>query len=525
MKKNRILILSTATLLLGLASCGGNSSAPTSQQEPASNSQVAPTSEASASEAPTSVAPSSQAPASEDISAQSSLAEWVDYVHDGSVKLGLDFTGRTFFEDGLEKVTLYNTIDGDTAHFKGADGKVIKARFYGIDTPESTGKIQPYGYDASDFTSNLLKEADKNGTIVVSTAQNDYGKPKADSTGSRYVSLVWVNTEKKNASLDELYCVNLWVVQEGLSWVKAVSDMPQYQETFYAAERQAKNYKLKLHSNEDDPRMPKGDYENVSLLDLKKALLDEIEAHKQGQEDYVNPFDNKKVLVQGTVNGYANNTLYLADWCYYLDESGSPIDDSGMEPGVNGEYASINIFTGAGSIDTMFTTVGNYIQVCGVALDSKFGFQITGASFMPAPRAPEDARVIIPAEENTGDHAIHIFEMTADELQNEVNTENFVMLNCRVSMTTPLTCTRFYKSDDGDITLTFERPYTFRVYFTFKYKPFYPEQKNITWTQEEHFLNKKFTVTGVYARYEAKSGAVSMQIYPDTTTDLVYVAD
>lgn len=525
MKKSLLLILSG--LVLGLTACGGNtpaqSSHPTGLSTPAEATSSQAEATSSAAEATSSEAATSSA--AEATSAASSLPEWVDYTKNGTVQLGLEYKDRTFFTDGLEQVTLWNPIDGDTAHFKTAAGETVKSRFYGIDTPESTGKIQPYGYDASDFTTNILKEASKNGTIVISTAQNDYGTPKADSTGSRYVSIVWVNTEKKNAPLSELYCLNLWIVQEGLSWVKAVTDMPQYADTFYAAERQAKAYKLKLHSGEDDPRMPQGDYQNVSLLELKQALVEEIQQKKAGHEEWVNPFDNVKVMIQGTVNGYSKNTLYLADWCYYLDEDGNPIDDSGMTPGVNGEYASINIFTGMGSIDTKFTTIGNYIQVCGVALDSKFGFQITGASFMDSPRAPEDARLIIPAAENTGDHALHVFEMTADELQAEVAAENFVMLNCRVNMTTPVECTKFYKNEDNnEITLTFKYPYNFRCFFNFKFKPF-PDQKNITWTKEEHFLGKKFTMTGVYVRYESQSGYVTWQVCPDTTADLVYVAE
>ena len=474
------------------------------------------------SEEPESEEPESEEPASSESHPGGKDEDFIDYAHDGSVQLNLDFEGHTFFADGVEKVTLYNTIDGDTAHFKSAAGEVIKCRFYGIDTPESTGKVQPYGFDASDFTSNLLKEADKNGTIVVSSAQDEYGAPKADSTGSRYVSLIWINTEKKNAPLDELYLVNLMVVQEGLSWVKGLSDMPQFAPTFLAAEQQAKDYKLKLHSGEIDPRMPVGEHEMVTLLELKQAYLEEIEEHKKGNTDFVNRFHNKKVRIQGTVNGYSNHTLYMADFCYYLDEDGAPIDDSDTVIGVNGEYASINVFTGMGSIDTKYTTLGTYIEVCGLALDSKFGFQITDTSFPTISRKDTDAKVILKAKENLDEHALHVFDFTASELNTAIADEDYNALNCRINMTTPVKCTKFYKSDDGDITLTFERPNSFKVYFTFKFKP-YPDQKNITWTTEEQFVGQYFTCSGVFARHEAQSGNVTMQIYPSVTADLVLI--
>ena len=501
--KRKFLFLSALLLGLGLASCGGatSSSAPAESSTPAESSAVT----------------------SSESSAASTLAPWVDYAHNGSVKLNLDYKGRNFFTDGVEQVSLYNTIDGDTAHFKNSAGEVIKSRFFGIDTPESTGKIQPYGGKASHYTADALNAAQKNGTIVVSSAQDAYGTPNPDSTGSRYVSLIWINTEKKNAGLDELYLLNLMIVQDGLSWVKNVGDMPQYVDTFYAAESQAKAYKLMLHSGEEDDEMPKGDYENVSLLDLKRAFIEEIEAHARGDDDYKNPFDNKKVRIQGTVNGFANHIIYLADFCYYLDEDGSPIDDSAMEIGVNGEYASINVFAGMSVPPSKFTALGNYIEVCGIAKDSQFGFQITSVELPISPYNDTDGRLILKAEANTEEHALHVFNYTAAELQEVIDDKDYFALNCRVSMTTPVTCTRAYKGDSGDITLYFERPYDFRVYFTFKFKPYPTTDPSMTWVNVDDFTGKKFTVSGVFAYHESSTGNVSMQINPSTSADLVLV--
>lgn len=496
MKKNKTLLL-PLLLLLGLASCGGGSSSSSVSSE-VESSQTSQTSQTSA---------------------------FIDYAHNGSVKLNLDFKNRDFFKDGVEQVSLYNTIDGDTAHFKNAAGQVIKSRFFGIDTPESTGKIQPYGKKASKYTSGMLELAQEKGTIVVSSAQSEYGTPNPDSTGSRYVSLIWINTEKKNASLDELYLLNLMVVQEGLSWVKNVGDMPQYTDTFYAAEAQAKAFKLMLHSGLEDDDMPKGSYAPASLLELKRAFLAGIEAKKKGEE-YTNPFDNTKVIIQGTVNGFSNHTLYLADFCYYLDEEGNPIDDSKMEIGVTGEYASINVFCGMSAPPSRFTKLGNYIEVRGIALDGKFGFQISDVN-MPqrtSAKGEDVSSLILDVEANTEEHALHTFEYTADELQVAVDEEDYNALNCRVWMKTPLECSKAYKSDDGDMTLYFVRPYSFRVYFTFVYKP-YPDDQAVSWTDIDRFVDKKFTVSGVFAYHETSSGNSSMQIYPSKTGDLVLVEE
>ena len=59
-----------------------------------------------------------------------------------------------------EKIELVSCIDGDTAKFL-IDGKEEKVRFLGIDTPESTNYVETYGKEASEYTCNLLKNANE----------------------------------------------------------------------------------------------------------------------------------------------------------------------------------------------------------------------------------------------------------------------------------------------------------------------------------------------------------------------------
>ena len=245
---------------------------------------------------------------SETTESSQALPEWVDYAHNGSVKLQLDYAGRDFYADGIGEVTLKSCIDGDTAHFypvvTTTSKLAIKSRFYGIDTPESTGRIQPWGKPASNFTKEHLKAAAENGTIVVSTARSDYGLPEPDSTGERYVSLIWINETVKHASYDSLVLLNLYIVQEGYSWVKNVEAIPAYRDVFYAAESQAKAYQLHLFGNEDDPYYPKGDYQVVTILDLKRETMKTLT-----DPDYHSDYDYVKVCITGTVAGYSNGSL------------------------------------------------------------------------------------------------------------------------------------------------------------------------------------------------------------------------
>ena len=64
----------------------------------------------------------------------------------------------TIINNNQIEVKLVDCIDGDTARFI-VNGKEEKVRFLGIDTPESTNYIEDYGVEASNYTCNMLKNA------------------------------------------------------------------------------------------------------------------------------------------------------------------------------------------------------------------------------------------------------------------------------------------------------------------------------------------------------------------------------
>jgi len=61
----------------------------------------------------------------------------------------------------LVTATVVRIVDGDTAVFRLANGTQEKVRFIGVDTPESTNKIEPYGKAASAYTAKRLKVGSK----------------------------------------------------------------------------------------------------------------------------------------------------------------------------------------------------------------------------------------------------------------------------------------------------------------------------------------------------------------------------
>ena len=508
MKKRFIPAIFIGFLALTLGACNFGPKKSSSSSTESSSSEVSSSSE--------------EVSSSEESSSEKSHSkgdeDWVDYVYNSEVKLNLDYVGRDFYEDGVAQFNLKTAIDGDTAHFLQTDTtksqELMKARFYGIDTPESTGKVQEYGKPASNFTKEKLYEANEHGTIVISSAQNDYGAPEPDSTGSRYVSLVWINLEKKNAPIDELVLLNLWIVQEGLSWVKNVSSMPQYADTFYAAENQARTYKLNLFSGEPDPLFNYGDYVTTSLLDIKNEILACLQDPTRE-----NVYDNEKIRISGTIAGFSNNILYLQDYVYYDNDN----------PSLGGEYCGINIFVGMSEIPTKFTVQNTYIQVCGLAqYTENYGFQVTdtqGRFPRGSATSEKDAQIIYEPEQNVDtEHNLEVLEYTNAGLSAVASaTYNLECLNCAVSITEDLTVRRVFISDskNKEITLYFNNA-SFNCYIPFNYKG-NPDDPTERWVEESDFLNKKFRLQGIYVLHKTQSGNITFQVVPNRSSDLVCV--
>ncbi len=439
--------------------------------------------------------------------------DWVDYAKNSDVKLTLDYVGHEFLEDGIGEVKLETAIDGDTAHFVSAtseDDTLIKARFYGIDTPESTGKIQEYGKAASNYTKEKLLNANENGTIVLSSPFFEYREPEADSTGSRYVSLVWINEDVKNAPIEDLYCLNLMIVQEGFSWIKGLEDIPEFVETFTAAESQARDFKLNLFSGEPDPLFNYGEYKDISLLDLKNEVVKSLK-----DPNYENIYDNERVRIQGTVAGFADHILYLQG--YFDEETGSTVE--------GGEYAGINIFTGMSSIPSKYYTVNNYIQLCGVAQDNEnFGFQISGVVNFPmtAPKDENDTRVIFTSDEIDDSLKVNTFEFAPNELK----SENYDVLFSPVTLTEEVIVSGGYDGDDS-ITLYLTdksgNEMDYNVYIPFMYRPD-PTDPIMIYDSYEDFLGQSFSVNNaIYNFHKTQSGNIIYQLIPVDSTGFALV--
>ena len=82
---------------------------------------------------------------------------------------------------------MLRSVDGDTTHFTDKNKNTIKLRYLGVNTPESTGRIAPWGKQASVFVKNKLENA----YSIVIEAENVGNPPETDTTGDRYLGYVW----------------------------------------------------------------------------------------------------------------------------------------------------------------------------------------------------------------------------------------------------------------------------------------------------------------------------------------------
>lgn len=265
------------------------------------------------------------------------LGELIDYV--STVKLDKN-SGRAWCEatvkseyrhdkDGNRVLVYTGYIDGDTTHFVVPTDVnptgILKARYLAINTPESTGQIEPWGKAASNFTKSKLKDA----TSII--LESETAEWNFDSNGR---NLVWV--WYKTAEMTDYRCLNLEILQVGLSRASGISDCI-YADICQTLYTQAMRHKLYLHdTSAKDPDFFYGDAVPLTLKELKANV-----------ESYL----NTSVAFEGVVVYNDNNgTAYVEEY----DEE-------------TGEYYGMQIFYGyslsAGGKKVL--GIGNRIVVAG----------------------------------------------------------------------------------------------------------------------------------------------------------------
>lgn len=194
-----------------------------------------------------------------------------------ATELGLSYEGKNYLTDRVGEVTLVKCTDGDTARFSNGSTD-FAVRFLGIDTPESTYRIDPWGKSASDYTCDKLTTAT---TIVL-----EAGSEMQDGYG-RYLAWVWYDGR----------LLNLELVEQAYSNAKGTSGT-KYEDVIYDAELAAQATDKRIWGEKD----PTYDYS----LEGAPITVGELATN---MDKYI----GTKIEITGTVAFVAGISPYLVD--------------------------------------------------------------------------------------------------------------------------------------------------------------------------------------------------------------------
>ena len=169
--------------------------------------------------------------------------------------------------DHMGYVSLKSCTDGDTANFTQDDyiddfgsPVTIKTRFLGVNTPESTAKVEPWGKKASLFTKKILEaaqaKADEESTatnkvynIALINHPSDNGFSIKDSSGGRWLAFIWY----RMSSTSEWRLLNLEIVEQAYSRNQLFTDddVCNYRPYFETADARNADCGYRVYGEED----------------------------------------------------------------------------------------------------------------------------------------------------------------------------------------------------------------------------------------------------------------------------------
>ena len=337
-----------------------------------------------------------------------------DYTRDASlpdyatqIKFSASGLDSDFDKTGRGRVTVEQYIDGDTVHFwNNSKTEIIKVRFLAIDTPESTGKVEPWGKPASKYTRSKLEKA-----AEIALESNEEGVATLDSTGDRYLAWVWY----RNEGSDVWRNLNIEILADGLAMGKS-SSSTRYGTVALEALTNARSEKLNLYSGKRDPLFF---YGSAVELSIKSLVLNK------------SSYNGIKVRFEGVVTKESGGGIYVEQF----DEDTQ-------------QYYGVYVYGGYASLAPKFLVPGYRLQLTGTADDNEsFGFQVSGLSFSLINPTDDDTKIL------EKDVEVKPTLITADDLNNNDTLENtFVRLENLI--VTDIYTTQSTTQSDGAMTLT-----------------------------------------------------------------------
>ncbi len=146
------------------------------------------------------------------------------------------------------KATLVSVTDGDTANFTTLDGTYLKCRFLGINTPESTAKVEAWGVKASKWMASVFEKAVD---FCLVCDADTYGT--VDSSGSRALAFVWYKTSADDATHPNTWRLyNLECIEQCYSKNQLFTDSSlNYLDSFLAAEERGTKCGGRIYGQND----------------------------------------------------------------------------------------------------------------------------------------------------------------------------------------------------------------------------------------------------------------------------------
>jgi micrococcal nuclease len=190
----------------------------------------------------------------------------------------LDFSTLNFFYDGYAQVRLLSCTDGDTARFM-VNGSTYSTRFLAIDTPEISGRLEPWAMMAKNYACDAMEGASQ---IVLEL------EPESDifDNYNRLLAWVWVDGELLQYKL----------VEESLAFVKYLYGDYAYNPTMIALEAKIQKEGKRIWGEVD----PTFNYD-VNELELS---IDQLRTNARYGD---------KVTIEGIVTGIVANNFFLYD--------------------------------------------------------------------------------------------------------------------------------------------------------------------------------------------------------------------
>lgn len=394
--------------------------------------------------------------------------DWKTPVTD-SLKLTATYQGMDFETNGIGEVKkLVRCVDGDTTVFELHNGKQITVRYNGINTPESTYRIEAWGFASSKYAKSLFAKAQEEGAKIVLQTENI--NERFDSTGQRYLAWVWFVYPSGDSRL-----VNLEMAEMAYAHVKSAAGT-QYYQYFLDAIEDVSKYGLRIYGETDTTYDYSTEGREMTIKEIRETY---------GTEDAVN----------GAAEGYESQLIKVSG--VVARKSGETNAYLQQYDAETGKYYGIYVYGGYNSISKLIE--GAYVQITAKVGYYYGALQITDVTSDSKIKVYSfNAKDQIVATEKEVDAINDIYAY--DQIGSLVTVHNLTVTSCRDSANNDATTLYCSYGNNKTIKIRINQEVVLR----------HPETGQKI-TSGDYFVGKTFaSLTGIVAYYNGD------------TTNLVY---